>query len=320
MTEKGKECLGIIAGEGGLPWIAARNAQEAGKDIRIFYAGNSEVPEEFRSLSEDVVITRFYSSLLPALKKHKVKKVILLGKLTRDLLYKKGYDLRLMLQLLRSRSQSDYSIFLIGEALLKKNGVEILPQTLFLSGLSLEEGRYGKKLNSRQLKDVIFSLQHARVINQMNIGQTVVVGDRAVLAVEAAEGTDSCIERGGKAFSKKGKGAVVCKLPSRDHDLRNDIPTIGLETLETMGRSDCRVIAFDAKHTFVVEPEDFLEKAKQYSISILAMNSEQREEGYLENLNAKSSSYSPRESEAGKETSHSQKESGLLENSSGESG
>ena len=308
--------LGIFAGEGSLPWIAARNAQKAGEDIRIFCMGNFEVPEEFRSLSQDIAVTKFYSSVLPALRFHQIKRVIVIGKMTRDAIYKKGYDLRLVLKFLRARSQSDYNLFLMGEDILKKNDIEILPQTLFLKNLSLTEGRYGSKLNSRQLRDVHFALQHARVINQMNIGQTVVVGDHAVLAVEAAEGTDQCIERGGKIFLKKGKGAVVCKLPAKDHDLRNDIPTVGLDTLEAMRHSDCRVLAFDAKHTFVVEPENFLKKAKKHGISILAMDSKQREENYLETLNTKSGSYTPSESKPAEpqvSSSPKEKENGVSE-------
>ena len=296
-TQERKGPLGIFVGKGDLPWIAARNAQKAGEDIRIFCMEISEVPEEFRSLSEGVIMTKFYSSVLTKLRRHKIKRIIALGKVTRDVVYKKGYDLRFLLQFLRARSQSDHNLFLLTESILKKNNIEVLPQNLFLGDLSLEEGRYGNKLNSSQLRDVEFGLQHARIISQMNIGQTVVVGDRAILAVEAAEGSDQCIERGGKIFIKSGKGAAVCKLPAKNHDMRFDIPTVGVETLETMQRSDCRVIAFDAKRTFVVEPEIFLKKAKQHSISILAMDSKKREGTYLGSLNAKGTFYSPKKVE-----------------------
>ena len=74
----------------------------------------------------------------------------------------------------------------------------------------------------------------------------------------------------GRSFTKTGKGAVVCKLPAKDQDLRNDIPTVGLETLEVMRASSCNVLAFDAKCTFVVEPKGFLENAKKYGISYLS--------------------------------------------------
>ena len=142
-----KERLGIFAGRGELPWIAARNAQREGEDIRIFCIEAIDVPEEFSSLSEEVVLTKFYSSVIPALKRWEIKRVMAIGKITRETIYKKGYgyDLRLMLRFFQARSQSDHNLFLIGEDILKKSGVEILPQALFFKGSFSRRGTLWKQ-------------------------------------------------------------------------------------------------------------------------------------------------------------------------------
>lgn len=285
--------LGILAGAGDLPWLAVRAAIRRGEgDVRAFCFTDEAPPADLSDHAERVILTKFYSSTLRAFRKAGVKRMLLLGKSTRDILYNKPrFDARTILLLARMVSQSDYAIFSFLADVVEKEGFEIIPQDEYLGELFLPEGRYGAKLGKKQLADVSFGLEQAREINRLDIGQTVVVGDQAVLAVEAAEGTDRCIRRGGELF--RNKGAVVCKLAKENHDRRFDIPATGASTLESMAASGCRVLAFDAAHTFVIDPPGFLDEAKRKGITVLALNPalEQQDAQYLRRMNSRTARY-----------------------------
>ena len=288
MQAKQKEGrLGILAGHGELPWIAATNAQEAGEDVRIFYPKGVEVPNAFVDISCEITVTRLYTSVLAALKADNITRLLLLGKFTRELLYNhSGFDLRTLWLLARSWSQSDYALFQISNQLFKRNHIEVIDQRNYLKSIALKEGRYGKRLSKREIKDVLFGLHHVRVLSQLDIGQTLVVGDCAILALEAAEGSDSCIQRGGNLFAPK-RGAVVCKVAREAHDIRFDIPTIGSYTLEKMNSVQCRVLAIDATCSIIVDPVKFTQLAKKYQISIVVLNPKIANFSYLKKLNLK---------------------------------
>ncbi|MCB1309197.1 MAG: UDP-2,3-diacylglucosamine diphosphatase LpxI, partial [Leptospiraceae bacterium] len=236
------------------------------------------------------VLTRLYSSVFRSFRRHGIKRLLLLGKATRDILYNKPrFDVRTVLLLARMLSQSDYALFENVAREVDKLGITIINQDEYLQHLFLQPGRYGKKLTTEQLKDIEFGLQHAREMNRLDIGQTVVVGKRSVLAVEAAEGTDQCIVRGGDLFHNK--GAVVCKLSKEQHDLRFDIPATGSATLDSMARSGCRVLAFDSRRTFVVIPSEFIRSARNANITVLAVDAGQRTDlAYLKKLNGRAAS------------------------------
>ena len=277
--------LGILAGLGELPWIAARNAINAGEEIQIFCMCKLDVPIEYRHISEEITLTKFYTSVIKALKFHKISRIIVLGKITREILYKsKGFDFRLVMDFIKATSQNDYALFLIAEKILNRNKIKIIPQYTYLQNLNISEGRYGNRLNKREIRDVYFGIKHARVISSLNIGQTIVVAERAVLAVEAAEGSDVCIERGGSIYTKK--GAVVCKLARKGHDLRNDMPTIGVRTLNVMNNSNCRVLVFDSKNTLIVNTKEFIKNAKKFNITLFSINSDVSDINYLKKLNS----------------------------------
>ncbi|MBW7857055.1 MAG: LpxI family protein [Leptonema sp. (in: Bacteria)] len=262
--------LGILAGKGHLPWIAALEAERRGEDYRVFLITNEPPPEQFADRCEKVVLTRFYSSTLKAMQQQQIRRLLLLGKSTRDIMYNKpSFDLRTLWLLARMKDRNDTTIFLTLEKILSKKGIQVIPQTDYLSNCFLEEGRYGKRLSTRELADIPYGMNYAMEVNRLDIGQCVVVGDLTVFAVECAEGTDACIERGGQLFHSR--GAVVCKVSKRNHDPRFDLPTAGLQTLEIMKKSGCRVLAIESNSTIVVHKEDFLRQAKKYGITILSL-------------------------------------------------
>ena len=263
--------LGILAGLGDLPYHAAREAEEQGEDVLLFPFTNNPVPDDLKDRSVPVVLTKMFTSVIRTMVRSGVDRLLLLGKAPRNILYDNpSFDLRSLYVLLKMKNQSDTNIFSHFAREFAKNGISILPQNLYLKQLFLPHGRYGKALSRREAADVLYGIQYAKELNRLDIGQTVVAGNKAILSVEAAEGTDSCIRRGGDLFRKK--GAVVCKIAKQDHDLRFDMPTAGFETLSSMKESGCRVLALDAKRTLVLDPVEFIKTAKKFNLSIVSLD------------------------------------------------
>ncbi len=278
--------VGIFAGKGDLPWRAARNVLRSGRDLRIFHYADSEVPADLREYVIPVVITQMFRSVIRSIKKEKVKEIVLLGKAERSILYNNpSFDLRTLWTLARMKSQSDYQMFSVFADIFHKNGIIILPQYTFLRDMFLPEGRYGKPLSAKELEDTSFGIHYARELNRLDIGQTIVCGNRSVLAVEAAEGTDQCIMRGGSLY--KNRGAVVCKTAKVNHDERFDIPVVGEQTLNSMKESGCRVIAVEAARTFIMEPEKLLPRFAEAGITLMALNPDESDLPRLKQLNRK---------------------------------
>lgn len=276
--------LGIIAGRGDLPWLAAAEARRRGEDFRVFLVTSDPPPDAYADVCESVVLTRFYTSVLRALQREKIERLLLLGKSTRDVLYDRpSFDLRTLWMLARMPNRNDYTIFQTIERVLAKRSIRVIPQTDYLSDCFLEEGRYGKRLSARELEDIPYGMHYAMEVNRLDIGQCVVVGDRTVFAVECAEGTDRCIERGGELFHKR--GAVVCKVSKRDHDPRFDLPTTGTQTLEVMKQAGCRVLAIESNSTIVVKKDEFLKRAREYGITIVSLKGDLTDKAKLRRLN-----------------------------------
>jgi UDP-2,3-diacylglucosamine hydrolase len=281
-----KAPIGIFAGAGEMPFRAARNVLSQGDDVRIFHYTNQEVPSDLKEYVRPVVITQMFRSVIRTIKKERVKKIVLLGKAERSILYSNPvFDLRTLWTLAKMKSQSDYQMFSVFADIFHKNGIIILPQDEYLKDMYLKEGRYGKSLSAREIEDIEFGVHYAREMNRLDIGQTIVTGNRSVLAVEAAEGTDKCIERGGGLF--RNKGAVVCKVAKSNHDVRFDIPVVGTKTLESLVSSGCRVIAVEASRTFILEPESLLREINKSGITLVALNPENTDKKYLNKLNKK---------------------------------
>lgn len=276
--------LGILAGKGELPWIATKNAILKGEDPIVLLLTNESPPEEFRDRTHKVILTKFYTSVIKTLKKFNVTRIVSIGKIHKTILYENSkFDLRTLFLLFKMHNKNDYTIFLYLEKVLSKYNIQILPQTLYLEECFLKEGRYGRKLTNRELEDISFGMFYAKKINELDIGQCVVVGDKIIWAVEGPEGTDECIKRGGQLFKKK--RGVVCKVAKKNHDPRFDIPVIGIQTLYSMKDSNCTVLAIEANSTIVVNKEEFLNKAKEFNITVFSIQNNFFDKRYLKKIN-----------------------------------
>src|SRR5262249_9695679 len=149
---------------------------------------------------------------------------------------------------------------------LKKDGVELIEATPWLRPLMPPTGfQFGPKLSDDQRSDVEFGFRIAKETSRLEIGQTVVVKNGTVLAVECFEGTDKCLARGGE-LAGKSAGAIAVKVARENHDLRFDIPCLGPQTLETCASAGISVLAFEAGKSLLLEQQTCEQIAKKNKI------------------------------------------------------
>ena len=273
----------ILAGGGELPWLAAKNILARHEALRILCLTEEKPPAAFEPYCELVRITHFYTEILKKLRKYRTTKLLVLGKITRKIIYQNpSFDKKTYLLVKSMGGQSDYQLFLALSGLIEKEGIEIIKQNEYLPDYFLPMGRYGKELAPREIIDAALGLMISAKLNNLDIGQSVVVGQGAVLALEASEGTDACIRRGGEIYRH---GAIVCKIAKTRHDLRFDMPTVGKSTLKIMGRIQARVLIVHGKRTIVIKPQDFVRLAESLNISILSVSSKSMKQDDLTEIN-----------------------------------
>jgi len=171
-----------------------------------------------------------------------------------------------------SKKKNAHTIFGAIAEELKKDVIELIQTTPWLEPLMPGKGfQMGPELRREQRSDVEFGFRIAKETSRLEIGQTVVVKGGAVLAVEAFEGTDKCLVRGGELSGKDG-GAVAVKVARHNHDLRFDIPCLGPKTLETCAAARISVLAFEAGKSLLLEQEACAQWAAKHKISLLTIN------------------------------------------------
>lgn len=264
--------IGLLAGVGRLPVEFARAARGMGVHV-IGIGVLPEVDPELASVTatyEQINIAKL-DRIFKVLKREQVKEVTLLGKVTKELLYahKELPDFRVLKIFagLKNFSDDTLTMALVNE--LASEGIAVLDQTELLRPLMPEPGVLTKRSPTEmELADMRFGLRMAKKIGGLDIGQTVVVKNRAVLAVEAIEGTDACIRRGGQLGRT---GVTVAKSAKPRQDMRFDVPGIGPDTIESMIAAGAAALVIEAGRTLIVDREAVLERANGQGMTIVAM-------------------------------------------------
>ena len=264
--------IGLIAGVGRLPVEFARAARGMGVHV-IGIGVLPEVDPELAQVShsyEYINIAKL-DRIFKLLKREKVTEITLLGKINKELVYahKELPDLRVLKIFSRLKNFSDDTLTLALVDELAAEGISVLDQTELLRPLMPQPGVLSKRPpTDAELADMRFGLNMAKKIGGLDIGQTVVVKNRAIMAVEAIEGTDACIRRGGQL----GRGGVtVAKSAKPQQDMRFDVPGVGPDTIDSMIQAGAVALVIEAGRTLVVDREKILEKADRQAIAIVAM-------------------------------------------------
>lgn len=271
------ERVGLLAGVGTLPVEFLEAARSEGYEVVCIAVipGIDPRLEELADVYYEINVAKL-NKIIKTLVKENVHEVTMLGKVTKEWLFKGLHlpDIRALKLLGRLRNRKDDTIMLAIVDELAKDGISVLDQTKYLKPLMPGPQVFTKKKpDEKMLADVAFGFRMAKALGGLDIGQTVVVKNQAVMALEAIEGTDACIRRGGAL----GRGdSVVVKTAKPAQDTRFDVPAVGLATLRSMEESGCRVLAIEAYRTLFAEKDAVIREADRKGIVILSV-----EEGHV---------------------------------------
>jgi hypothetical protein len=264
------ESLGIIAGNRSLPLVFAKEARQQGVRRLVAVAFEGETDPALASLVDDIVWLRVgqLSKMISAFTKRGIKQCVMAGQIAPKNLFDLRPDLRALALLMRLREKNAHTLFSAIADELKRDGVELIEATPWLKPLMPANGfQLGPKLSAAQQADVEFGLRLAKEVSRLEIGQTVVVKDGTALAVEAFEGTDKCLARGGDLAGPAG-GAVAVKVARDKHDLRFDIPCLGPQTLEVCAAARISALAFEAGKSLLLEQDTCARLATKHKIAL----------------------------------------------------
>jgi hypothetical protein len=263
--------IGVIAGSGNLPVILTQQIKNAGNQVLVISI-TKDANKSLKTLS-----TEFYElgvgqikKIINTLLESDVSEMSIIGKISKDILLNPLHlDTKAIKILCKLKDKSDASIFFAVAEEIGSSGIKLIDQRLYLSNLLPEKGVLTKhKPSHSQLLDVEYGISLAKNVAELGIGQTVVVKDQIILAIEAIEGTDEAIRRGGKLCNG---GAVIAKSAKSNHDFRFDVPTIGPDTIDVLIESKASVLAIEYGKAFLIEPEFTILKANEAKIAIVVV-------------------------------------------------
>ena len=264
------ETLGIIAGNGVYPLLLADCARAAGVKKIVAAAFTNETDANLANGVDKIEWLRVgqLSRMLSFFREEKLTSVIMAGQIAPKNLFELRPDWKALLLLAHLKRRNAESIFAAIADELQKIGIEMLPATTFLEKFVATPGLIaGPALSRREEHDVEFGWGIAKEISRLDIGQTVVVKNGTVLAVEAFEGTNETLQRGGKLGRKH---AIAVKVAKPNQDMRFDVPVIGRATIESADKSGIRVIALEAGRTLILDKDGVVDLAARAKISIVA--------------------------------------------------
>jgi len=272
--------IGIIAGGGQFPLLFVEAARRAGRTVMVV-AHRGETAPEVAAAADAVCWVKLgqLGKVISFFKSNRVTETVFLGSITKTQIFRDVLpDLKgLTLWNKIDRRQDDAILRAVAGAL-EKEGITVRESTLYLRHLLFPAGVLTRRKPTReQREDIEFGWRNARAIGALDIGQCVVVRNRTVLAVEAIDGTDATIRRGGLLAKEK---AVVVKVRKPGQDFRFDLPATGLTTITTLRSVGAAVLAVEAGQSLLFDPEAMVREADAAGIVVVGVT--EREDGTLD--------------------------------------
>ena len=262
----------IIAGNGRFPFLVLDAARDRGIEPLVVAIKEEAFPELDKNAQEiEWLSLGEVARLLELLTERGINKVVLAGQVKHVQLFSSikpdGVVERTLNGMERKNTDALIGAFV---NMLEMRGVHVVDSTLFLKPLLAAEGSMTERApDESELADIAYGREIAKKIGGLDIGQTIVVADRACVAIEAMEGTDAAIERA--ASLSNGKRLVVVKVSKPQQDMRFDVPVVGVRTIRVMQRANARVLAVDAGMTLLFEREQLIEEANRAGIAVIGM-------------------------------------------------
>lgn len=269
MADRGP--LGLLAGNGDFPVALARAVRASGREV-VVVAHRGETERGIERVASEVTWIRLgqLQRALEAFRSRGVREAVLLGGITKTAFFGNVRPDPVALRLIaRVAIRSDDHLLRAIAGFFEEEGIHIVGSTPWLSSVAAPEGVFGKhQPTSDELADVEYGLALAVGLGQFDVGQTVVVKERAPVALEAIEGTDACIARAGKLA---GKGAVVVKVVKPHQDARFDLPAAGSRTVKVCAKAGVRVLAVQANGVILADREEMIRLADRLGVVLMGV-------------------------------------------------
>lgn len=274
MSAMSEKTIGIIAGNGIYPETFVASAREKVPGVKLVVAGfHGETKEDLAGKVEAMEWFRVgqLGKLIKFFRSQGVTEAIMVGQIAPRNLFDLRPDMRTLMMLAKVKERNAESLFGAVADELEKDGIHLLNATTYLEHLLPEPGHVcGPKLKKRAIEDAEFGFRTAKETSRMDIGQSVVVRHGTVLAVEAFEGTNACIKRGGELG--RGKSCTLAKVSKPNQDFRFDVPVIGALTIEACKEAGVGVIACEARKTLLLGKEEVARLCEEYGITVIALD------------------------------------------------
>jgi len=267
--------MGLVAGNGCFPLEFARAVRASGRRVvAVAHTGETDPALEREVDAIEWVRVGQLGHALDALKRFEVADAVMLGGITKTSFFAGARpDLRGLMVIAGVAVRSDDNLLRAIADEYAREGIEIVSSLPWLGALRAPAGVLGRvQPDAEQLADVRYGFELARNLGRFDVGQTVVVKDRAPLALEAIEGTDACVARGG-ALAKSG-GAVVVKVVKPGQDERFDLPAAGPRTVETCAKAKVAVLAVEAGGTLLADRAEMTRLADRAGIVLIGVQAE----------------------------------------------
>lgn len=262
--------IGLISGNGNFPLIFSEAARREGFEV-IAIAHKGETKPELAGMVEKIFWLKLgqLGKIINIFKQEGVRDVVMAGGIEKKNIYRKVWpDLKAVSVWTRLKNRLDDGILRALAGALEEEGIMVRESTLFLASLLTPKGILTRrKPTEEEMKDVEFGWKVAKEVGQLDIGQCVVVKDLVVLAVEAIEGTDETIRRGGRLANE---GAIVVKVLKPGQDLRFDLPAVGLQTIRTMQEVRAACLGIESGKVLIFEKEKMIKEADHSGIAVVA--------------------------------------------------
>lgn len=264
--------IGLIAGNRKFPLIFCEAAKKKNCYV-VAIAIKKDTLSKIERFADKVywLSLKEYSRIFEILKSEEIKKIVMAGQISPHRLFNSeiNYDARLKKIIASIRDKKADTIFGAISKDLKDAGFELLDSTLYLEDFLPQKGTLTKRMPTfAEWDDIYFGLDLAKEIGLLDIGQTVAVKQRAVIAVEALEGTDNLILRAGKIARD---GIIVVKVSKPNQDTRFDIPVVGLITIKNLIKVKAKCLAIEARRTLFIDKEQSIRLANKHNFCIVAV-------------------------------------------------
>ena len=265
--------IGLIAGNGRFPFLALQGARSLGHDVTVVAVKEEAFPElegAAREAGADLtwVSLGHLGKCIKVLKAAGARQAIMAGQVKHSKIFSGILpDMTFLSVLTKLKARNTDALISAVADVLRGEGIELLDSTAFLDPLLARSGTLGRRQpTADELEDFAFGYRMADAVAALDIGQTIVVKDKAVVAVEAMEGTDAVIRRAGEIA---GAGTRIVKVAKPNQDMRFDVPVVGVATIDVMRAAGATALTIDARKTLVVDGDRFFAAADAAGIAVV---------------------------------------------------